>query len=147
MYQVTKRDGTAAQFEIGKISAAITKAFEAMEKQYHPSVIDMLALRVTADFEPKVRDGLIAVEDIQSIVATLKHKNIGVIITDHNVDETLAITDRTYLLYEGKILKTGTAEELAADPMVRKVYLGQHFELKKSHQLTQEMKNRKTPQE
>ena len=70
----------------------------------------------------------IAVEDIQSIVATLKHKNIGVIITD-----------RTYLLYEGKILKTGTAEELAADPMVRKVYLGQHFELKKSHQLTQEM--------
>ena len=59
------------------------------------------------------------------------------------VDETLAITDRTYLLYEGKILKTGTAEELAADPMVRKVYLGQHFELKKSHQLTQEMKNRK----
>ncbi len=89
----------------------------------------------------------IAVEDIQSIVATLKHKNIGVIITDHNVDETLAITDRTYLLYEGKILKTGTAEELAADPMVRKVYLGQHFELKKSHQLTQEMKNRKTPQE
>ena len=83
----------------------------------------------------------IAVEDIQSIVATLKHKNIGVIIT-HNVDETLAITDRTYLLYEGKILKTGTAEELAADPMVRKVYLGQHFELKKSHQLTQEMKNR-----
>ena len=86
----------------------------------------------------------IAVEDIQSIVATLKHKNIGVIITDHNVDETLAIT---YLLYEGKILKTGPAEELAADPMVRKVYLGQHFELKKSHQLTQEMKNRKTPQE
>ena len=83
----------------------------------------------------------IAVEDIQSIVATLKHKNIGVIITDHNVDETLAITDRTYLLYEGKILKTGSAEELAADPVVRKVYLGQHFELKKSHQLTQEMKN------
>ena len=78
-------------------------------------------------------------EDIQSIVATLKHKNIGVIITDHNVDETLAITDRTYLLYEGKILKTGTAEELAADPMVRKLYLGQNFELKKSHRLTQEM--------
>ena len=62
------------------------------------------------------------------------------------VDETLAITDRTYLLYEGKILKTGTAEELAADPMVRKVYLGQHFELKKSHQLTQQMKNRKGQQ-
>ena len=68
MYQVTKRDGTAAQFEIGKISAAITKAFEALEKQYHPSVIDMLALRVTADFEDKIRDGLIAVEDIQDSV-------------------------------------------------------------------------------
>ncbi|MBQ5836231.1 MAG: LPS export ABC transporter ATP-binding protein, partial [Alistipes sp.] len=73
----------------------------------------------------------IAVEDIQSIVATLKNKNIGVIITDHNVDETLAITDRTYLLYEGKILKTGTAEELAEDEMVRKVYLGKNFELRR----------------
>ena len=70
-------------------------------------------------------------EDIQSIVATLKGKNIGVIITDHNVDETLEITDRTYLLYEGKILKTGTAEELAADEMVRRVYLGKNFELKR----------------
>ena len=68
MYQVTKRDGTIAQFEIGKISAAITKAVEALEKQYHPSVIDMLALRVTADFEDKIRDGLIAVEDIQDSV-------------------------------------------------------------------------------
>ena len=68
MYQVTKRDGTAAQFEIGKISAAITKAFEALGKQYHPSVIDMLALRVTAAFEPKVKDGFIAVEDIQDSV-------------------------------------------------------------------------------
>ncbi len=75
----------------------------------------------------------IAVEDIQSIVATLKNKNIGVIITDHNVDETLAITDRTYLLYEGKILKTGTAEELAEDELVRKVYLGKNFELRKNH--------------
>ena len=74
----------------------------------------------------------IAVEDIQSIVATLKDKNIGVIITDHNVHETLSITDRTYLLFEGKILKAGSAEELAADPMVRKVYLGQHFELRRS---------------
>ncbi len=78
----------------------------------------------------------IAVEDIQSIVATLKNKNIGVIITDHNVDETLAITDRAYLLFEGKILKTGTAEELAADEMVRKVYLGQNFELKRSQYAT-----------
>ena len=73
----------------------------------------------------------IAVEDIQKIVATLKNKNIGVIITDHNVDETLAITDRTYLLYEGKILKTGTAEDLANDEMVRRVYLGKNFVLKR----------------
>lgn len=68
MYQVTKRDGTAAEFAIGKISAAITKAFQALDKQFHPSVIDMLALRVTADFEPKIQDGRIAVEDIQDSV-------------------------------------------------------------------------------
>lgn len=74
----------------------------------------------------------IAVEDIQSIVYKLKDKNIGILITDHNVQETLAITDRTYLLFEGSILKSGTAEELAADPMVRKVYLGQNFELRRS---------------
>ena len=72
----------------------------------------------------------IAVEDIQSIVATLKNKNIGVIITDPNVHETLSITDRTYLLFEGRILKAGTAEDLANDEMVRKVYLGQDFKLR-----------------
>ena len=84
----------------------------------------------------------IAVEDIQSIVGTLKDKNIGVIITDHNVDETLAITDRTYLLYEGKILKTGTAEDLAADEMVRRVYLGSNFELRTSPQIARQRKER-----
>ncbi len=73
----------------------------------------------------------IAVEDIQGIVAGLKKRNIGILITDHNVQETLAITDRAYLLFEGNILKAGTAEELAADEQVRKVYLGQNFELKK----------------
>jgi lipopolysaccharide export system ATP-binding protein len=73
----------------------------------------------------------IAVEDIQSIVAKLKHKNIGILITDHNVNETLSITDRAYLLFEGKILKQGSAEELAEDEVVRRVYLGQHFELKR----------------
>lgn len=73
----------------------------------------------------------IAVEDIQGIVAGLKKKNIGILITDHNVQETLAITDRTYLMFEGKILKSGTAEELAADPVVRRVYLGQNFELRR----------------
>lgn len=72
----------------------------------------------------------IAVEDIQSIVRTLKDKNIGVIITDHNVHETLNVTDRTYLLFEGKILKAGSAEELAEDEMVRQVYLGKDFKLR-----------------
>jgi len=73
----------------------------------------------------------IAVEDIQSIVADLRKRNIGILITDHNVQETLSITDRAYLLFEGKILKSGTAEELAADEQVRKVYLGQNFVLRK----------------
>ena len=72
----------------------------------------------------------IAVEDIQQIVARLKEKNIGILITDHNVHETLRITDRAYLLFEGDILKAGNAEELAADEQVRKVYLGQNFELR-----------------
>jgi len=73
----------------------------------------------------------IAVEDIQKIIAHLKKKNIGVLITDHNVQETLAITDKTYLMFEGSILKKGTPEDLAKDEVVRKVYLGQNFELRK----------------
>lgn len=73
----------------------------------------------------------IAVEEIQTIVAKLKNKNIGILITDHNVNETLSITDRAYLMFEGKLLKAGTAEELAADEQVRKVYLGSQFELKR----------------
>lgn len=73
----------------------------------------------------------IAVEEIQGIVAKLKNKNIGILITDHNVNETLSITDRAYLMFEGKLLKAGSAEELAADEQVRRVYLGQHFELKR----------------
>lgn len=73
----------------------------------------------------------IAVEEIQAIVSRLKQKNIGILITDHNVDETLTITDRAYLMVEGKLFRKGTAEELANDPMVRKVYLGQNFQLKK----------------
>jgi len=73
----------------------------------------------------------IAVEDIQYIVAKLKTKNIGILITDHNVQETLSITDRAYLMFEGSILRSGSAEDLANDEVVRKVYLGQHFELKK----------------
>jgi lipopolysaccharide export system ATP-binding protein len=73
----------------------------------------------------------IAVEDIQAIVAGLKNKNIGILITDHNVHETLSITDRAYLLFEGKILKSGTSEELAQDEQVRNVYLGKNFELRR----------------
>ena len=71
-------------------------------------------------------------EDIQLIVEKLKFKKIGVLITDHNVQETLSITDRAYLLFEGKILKQGSAEDLAGDPQVRKVYLGQNFVLRKT---------------
>lgn len=74
----------------------------------------------------------IAVEEIQSIVSRLKKRNIGILITDHNVDETLSITDRAYLMVEGKLFRAGTAEELANDAMVRKVYLGQSFQLKKA---------------
>src|SRR5277367_6409259 len=74
----------------------------------------------------------IAVEEIQGIVSKLKKKNIGILISDHNVDETLAITDRAYLMVEGKLFKAGTAQELADDPLVRKVYLGQNFQLRRA---------------
>jgi lipopolysaccharide export system ATP-binding protein len=80
----------------------------------------------------------IAVEDIQTVVARLKHKNIGILITDHNVNETLSICDRAYLLIEGKIFKHGTAEELADDEQVRKLYLGRNFELKRKDYLHEE---------
>jgi lipopolysaccharide export system ATP-binding protein len=80
----------------------------------------------------------IAVEEIQTIVAKLKRKNIGILITDHNVDETLSITDRAYLMVDGKLFKSGTAEELASDPLVRKVYLGQNFELRRAKVTTED---------
>ena len=80
----------------------------------------------------------IAVEDIQAVVARLKHKNIGILITDHNVNETLSICDRAYLLIDGKIFKHGTAEELAADEQVRRLYLGRNFELKRKDYLHEE---------
>ncbi len=93
------------------------------------------ALAVNPNFvlldEPFAGVDPIAVEDIQSIVLKLRKKNIGILITDHNVQETLSIVDRAYLMFEGAILKSGTAEELAVDEQVKKVYLGQHFELKK----------------
>lgn len=93
------------------------------------------ALAVDPNFvlldEPFAGVDPIAVEEIQTIVARLKEKNIGILITDHNVNETLSITDRAYLMFEGKLLKAGSAEELAADEQVRRVYLGQSFELKR----------------
>lgn len=92
------------------------------------------ALASSPDFilldEPFAGIDPIAVEDIQAIVSKLKEKNIGILITDHNVQETLSITDRAYLMFEGKILRQGTAEELASDPLVKKVYLGENFELR-----------------
>ncbi|MBN4072261.1 LPS export ABC transporter ATP-binding protein [Flavobacteriales bacterium AH-315-E23] len=95
------------------------------------------ALAISPQFilldEPFAGIDPIAVEDIQNIVGQLKEKNIGILITDHNVHETLSITDRAYLLFEGKILKSGTAEELSEDEQVRKVYLGQNFELRKKN--------------
>lgn len=94
------------------------------------------ALAVNPSFvlldEPFAGVDPIAVEEIQSIVTKLKNKNIGILITDHNVDETLSITDRAYLMVDGKLFKSGTAEELANDPQVRKVYLGQNFELRRA---------------
>src|SRR5690554_7862658 len=93
------------------------------------------ALAVNPNFilldEPFAGVDPIAVEDIQSIVAQLKQRNIGILITDHNVQETLSITDRAYLLFEGSILKSGSAEDLANDEQVRRVYLGQNFELRR----------------
>ncbi len=93
------------------------------------------ALAVDPNFvlldEPFAGVDPIAVEEIQTIVAKLKNKNIGILITDHNVNETLSITDRAYLMFEGRLLKSGSAEDLANDPQVRKVYLGEHFELKR----------------
>ena len=93
------------------------------------------ALAVDPNFvlvdEPFAGVDPIAVEEIQTIVEQKKKKNIGILITDHNVNETLSITDRAYLMFEGKLLKSGTADDLAADEQVRRVYLGKHFELKR----------------
>lgn len=100
------------------------------------------ALAVSPNFilldEPFAGVDPIAVEDIQSIVSKLREKNIGILITDHNVHETLSIVDRAYLMFEGSILMAGSAEELAEDEHVRKVYLGQHFELKRKEFKTTE---------
>ena len=147
MYQVQKRNGKNIEFDIRKIADAVKMAFEAQEKQYNQSIIDFIALKVTADFEPKIKDHKIAVEDIQSVVYKLKEKNIGILITDHNAPETLSITDRAYLLFEGRILFQGTPEELAENPVVREKYLGTNFVLRrKDFQLEEKLRAERAAQ-
>jgi lipopolysaccharide export system ATP-binding protein len=151
--KLSVEDNISAVLEMRKISKAEQKEkLETLLEEFHLNHVrkspgDVLsggerrrteiarALAVDPKFilldEPFAGIDPIAVEDIQAIVSRLKYKNIGILITDHNVQETLSITDRAYLLFEGKILKSGSAEELAADEQVRKVYLGQNFELRR----------------
>ena len=138
-YQREKLESLISEFHLEKVRKNLGDRLSGGERR-RTEIARCLAIDpkfIMLD-EPFAGVDPIAVEDIQSIVATLKDKNIGVIITDHNVDETLEITDRTYLLYEGKILKTGTAEDLANDEMVRKVYLGKNFELRRRKSATME---------
>ncbi len=142
-YQKEKLESLIEEFRLQKVRKNLGNRLSGGERR-RTEIARCLAIDpkfIMLD-EPFAGVDPIAVEDIQSIVATLKNKNIGVIITDHNVDETLEITDRTYLLYEGKILKTGTAEDLANDEMVRKVYLGSNFELRTSPQMRRQIRER-----
>ena len=130
--EIRKRSGAVTAFNKNKISNAIYQALAATSKADR-GLADQLADNVVNKL---VEQGFTStrtptVEDIQDIVSKLKEKNIGILITDHNVQETLHIVDRANLLFEGSILKTGTAEELAADEQVRRVYLGQNFKLRK----------------
>lgn len=131
-YQRDKVESLLNEFGLQKIRKSLGIQLSGGERR-RTEIARALALEpkfILLD-EPFAGVDPIAVEDIQSIVAKLKDKNIGILITDHNVHETLSITDRAYLLFEGEILKAGTAEELAEDPEVRKVYLGQNFELRR----------------
>lgn len=123
-----------AEFRLGHVRKNLGKVLSGGERRRTEIA---RALAVDPKFilldEPFAGIDPIAVEDIQRIVSKLKKKNIGILITDHNVQETLSITDRAYLLYEGKILRAGVAEELAADPEVRRLYLGQNFELRRKN--------------
>jgi lipopolysaccharide export system ATP-binding protein len=130
--QVERAEGLIAEFGLEKIRRNKGIQLSGGERR-RTEIARALALKpqfILLD-EPFAGVDPIAVEDIQAIVSQLKKKNIGVIITDHNVHETLSITDRAYLLFEGSILKSGTAEELSQDEQVRKVYLGQNFELRR----------------
>jgi len=129
--QRERTEGLLAGFGLKKIRKSLGIQFSGGERR-RTEIARALALSpqfILLD-EPFAGVDPIAVEDIQEIVSKLKEKNIGILITDHNVHETLAITERSYLMFEGSILKTGTAEDLAEDEQVRKVYLGQNFELR-----------------
>ena len=132
--QKDKLEELISEFGLGRVRKNLGKVLSGGERR-RTEIARALATNpsfILLD-EPFAGVDPIAVEDIQSIVWKLKDKNIGILITDHNVQETLSITDRAYLMFEGKMLKQGTAEELASDEMVRKVYLGQHFELKRKN--------------
>ena len=130
-YQAERLENLIEEFRLTKVRKSLGIQLSGGERRRTEiaRAVDINPKFILLD-EPFAGVDPIAVEDIQSIVATLKNKNIGVIITDHNVHETLSITDRTYLLFEGRILKAGSAEDLANDEMVCKVYLGQDFKLR-----------------
>lgn len=131
-YQREKVESLINEFSLGKIRKSLGIQLSGGERR-RTEIARALALDpkfILLD-EPFAGVDPIAVEDIQNIVAHLKDRNIGILITDHNVHETLTITDRAYLLFEGDILKSGTSQELADDEQVRKVYLGKNFELRK----------------
>ncbi len=130
--QINRVDLLMKEFGLTEISDSMGKVLSGGERR-RTEIARALAtdpMFILLD-EPFAGVDPIAVEEIQTIVNSLKKKNIGILITDHNVDETLSITDRSYLMFEGKLLKSGTSEELASDEQVRKLYLGQRFELKR----------------
>ena len=130
--QLARTDKLLSEFSLGDVQDSMGIVLSGGERR-RTEIARALATEpkfILLD-EPFAGVDPIAVEEIQSIVYSLKKKNIGILITDHNVDETLSITDRSYLMFEGKLLKSGTSEELAGDEQVRKLYLGQRFELKR----------------